>query len=167
MVVVTSRWWSKDPADQSLGVGRVVAARPTPRGVGRRRCWPCAVPVVVYCAINVVKFDSLISVPWDRQQYSQVVEDRREFLDESGNSFFGVQFAPTTLVQYLRPDGLAFSGVFPWIEAPDHADVIGDARFDTIEPTASVPASMPVIVVLAVSGRGRRSCAPAVGARRC
>jgi hypothetical protein len=112
----------------------------------------CVAPVVVYCVINVVKFDSLTGVPWARQQYSLAASERREFLAQTGGSFFGLDFIPSTVVDYLRPDGLAFEGLFPWVAPPHHTDVIGNVRFDTIERTASLPASVPLLVVLSIVG---------------
>ena len=57
------------------------------------------------------------------------------------------------MLQYLRPDALAFDPHFPWITFPHFATpVIGDAKFDTLDPSTSVIASMPAFALLGTFG---------------
>jgi hypothetical protein len=115
-----------------------------------------AVPVVFYVALNEVKFHSLFSVPWDQQEYARLSASRREFLAQNDNSFFGFQYIPTTVAEYLRPDGLTFQRAFPWVgfrsDLLGHADGYFGVRFDKIDVTGSVPVSFPLLTVLGIVG---------------
>ncbi len=110
-----------------------------------------AIPVVAYCALNYAKFGTLISVPWDKQDFSSIDTARKVFLEEHG-SFFGLQFVPTTVTQYLNPIGIGFDRLYPWIAFPGRPDPIGGVRFDTIDWSAGLPASSPVFFVLGLVG---------------
>ena len=82
--------------------------------------------------------------------------------EDNGGSLFGAKFAPTTLLQYGRPDALRFQSSFPWVNFPRwRAHVLGGVVFDTIDRSSSIPASMPGFTLLACFGvvalvRGRR-----------
>lgn len=111
-----------------------------------------AVPVVLYAAVNWAKFGSLYALPLDRQLFTAMSASRRAALDANGGSLFGVRFLPTTLLQYLRPDAIRPWPLFPWLTFPPAATVVGDVRFDTIDLASSLPASMPLLCVLALVG---------------
>lgn len=112
-----------------------------------------AVPVVAYAAVNYAKFRTLFSLPASRQiLYTPISASRRAALAANGNSLFGVKLVPTTVVQYFRPDGIRFQQLFPFVTFPPPAHVIGNARFDTIDASASVTATMPALTVLAIIG---------------
>jgi hypothetical protein len=136
-----------------------------------------ALPVLLYVAINVVKFDTPFGVPWTKQALSQVDGPRQEFLRESGGSLFGARYAPTTLLQYVRPDALSLDRSFPWVDFPGPAVRLFDVPMDVIDRSSSVPATMPWLVLVAAvgavvlvrrSGPARRTVAalwaPVVGA---
>ncbi|MGZ4714105.1 MAG: hypothetical protein ACXV9S_14155 [Acidimicrobiia bacterium] len=111
------------------------------------------VPVGTYMYVNYSKFGSLFVFPSDKQIFSRVGVYRREMLAQNHNSLFGFKFFPTAAVQYLRPDALRFRSLHPFVDFPNQATVIGKhVLFDTIEPTSSVPSSMPVLAVLALIG---------------
>jgi hypothetical protein len=132
---------------EGFGLARV------PRSIGewRRLGIAVAVPVVLYAGVNYAKFGSLLSVPANRQiLYKNPA--RAAALAANGNSLFGVKFVPTTLVQFLRPDGLRITSLFPWISFPAPAHVFAGAKFDTIDLSASLTASTPALIVLAVIG---------------
>src|SRR3954471_13438427 len=87
-----------------------------------------AVPVVLYAGVNYAKFHTLFTVPANRQiLFHNAARDAA--LAANGNSLFGVKFAPTALVQFLRPDTIRVTSLFPWISFPPAATVIGDVRF--------------------------------------
>ena len=112
-----------------------------------------AAPLVAYAAVNWAKFGSLFSVPFYGQVFTQVDPAHRHFLDVNGGSFFGLQFVPTTVLHYLRPDGVTFGSTFPFVgfRSPP-GTVVGGAVFDLVDRAASLPASMPFLLVLAVIG---------------
>ncbi len=139
-------------------VRRVRARRSQRPGPTTRRllalCAVAAFPVLVYCAINVAKFHTLVSVPWKDQVYSSIVVEREQFLAENGGDFFGLQYVPETVQRYLRPDGFTVSRQFPYIdfESPPPSPVVHGVRFDTIDVSASLTATLPFLWVLAAVG---------------
>ncbi len=146
------------------GAGRewIDSFRPRGRPSGRRVLAifvACAVPVLLYATLNYAKFETLFSVPWDRQEQTRLSTSRQEFLAESNNTFIGLRFVPTTLVEYLRPDALTLDRAFPFVGYPD--DFLGrsrgyfDVRFDKIDATSSVPVSFPLLCVLGIAGLTR------------
>ncbi len=110
------------------------------------------VPVGVYIYVNWARFGSLTNVPWTAQVYAQI-HSKNRVLDANGGSYFNVNVAPTTLLQYLRPDALSLNRLFPWISFQHfRTPVIGGAVVDALDYATSIPASMPGITVLAVVG---------------
>ena len=63
-------------------------------------------PVALYAAVNRARFGTLFSVPWQRQVLFLVHPHTAHALDANGGTYFGFQCAPTTLLQYFRPDAL-------------------------------------------------------------
>lgn len=119
--------------------------------------WPllaaaAAVPVAAYMLVNWIKFGSLLGVPWSRNTYTLVDQAQRETLRANGGTIFGLQFAPTNLLGYLRPDGIRLQSLFPWIDFRRAPSVVGHVRFANLNNTASLPASMPIWVLLALRG---------------
>lgn len=171
----------------SVGLGAVVAAgllalvtlrARSPEGRWRSRlggpggpavlALAAMLPVVAYAAINLAKFGTLASVPFDQQGHTLVSEERQAVLAANGGTLFGPQFAPTTLWHYLRPTGLSLTRAFPFVDfaAPD--EPIGDVRFDLVDRTASIPTSLPgflgaAVVGVAVLWRARRRGADRAG----
>ena len=76
------------------------------------------VPLVVGAAVNYAKF----GVPFGVSNYSQVFTMvnayRRKFLAHNHNSEYGPVFIPSTLLAYLRPDGLRITANFPFVTLP-------------------------------------------------
>ncbi len=122
----------------------------------RRLVLPLAAAVVIpaglYVALNMVKFGTPFSLPFDRQLVAILGGTHRAILKQNHGSLVGLQFVPTTLVQYFRPDAIAFRASFPFVAFPGPATIIGSARFDQVMPASSVLASMPMLSVLAVIG---------------
>ena len=111
-----------------------------------------AVPVVVYAYVNYSRFGSFFALPLDDQVYSQFNPARRRALADNGGSLFGLKFLPTQLLQLVRPDGLRFDSLFPWITFPRPATVLGGVTFDTRDWASSIPATMPALTVLGGTG---------------
>lgn len=133
-----------------LGVG----AEDANRGYLAPLAFAVAVPSLLYMYVNYARFGHPWSLPITR--HFTVLEGidpmRLEALAANGNSQFGLKFLPTNVVAMLRPDGLGSDGLFPWLTFPPPADVIGGVVFDTIDWSASIPASMPLLFLLAVVG---------------
>ena len=65
----------------------------------------------------------------------------------------GIIFIPTNLLTYLRPDGLSFSSVFPYVGLPTSPPTpVGGVLFDRLYRTSSITASMPLLFVLSLWG---------------
>jgi hypothetical protein len=111
-------------------------------------------PVIVYAAVNQARFDDPFSVPFRDQVLSSFDPARQATLAATDGSLFGPEFAPTALVTYIRPDGVGLQRLFPWITFHESTDVIGDATFDTVDRTASLPVVAPSFVVLGLVGLG-------------
>jgi hypothetical protein len=112
-----------------------------------------AVPCALYAWMNWSRFGTVFSVPWSKQLLVTLDARHRAALGANGGTYFGLKFLPTTLLQYMRPDALGSSGLYPWLTFPRfHPPVIGSAVFDTIDVSTSVPASMPVLTVLGAIG---------------
>jgi hypothetical protein len=111
-----------------------------------------AVPMLAFAVVNYIKFGSPFSLPNSRQLFSLKNPHRKLVLEANGGSLFGFKFVPTSLLQYLRPDALSFESLIPGISFPARALNIGGLHFDTIEPTSSIPSSMPALTLLAIGG---------------
>jgi hypothetical protein len=112
-----------------------------------------AVPLALYAAVNMAKFDQPFGIPIDKQVASQIEPGRRAALAANDNSIFGLKFVPTTLVQAARPDAVGLTRAFPFVGLPsERAAVIGDVQFDTIQPSLSAPTSMPALCLLTLVG---------------
>ena len=127
-------------------------------GDDRRRWWlpvlaAGLIPLVVGCAVNYAKFGVPFGVSNFDQVWTHVNAYRRKFLAANHNSEYGTTFVPSTLLAYLRPDGLRFSSVFPFITLPaTPPKALAGVLFDRRYRTASLPASMPLLFLLSCWG---------------
>jgi hypothetical protein len=65
----------------------------------------------------------------------------------------GTNYVLTNLLTYLRPDGLSFSTVFPFVTLPTSPPTgVNGVLFDKLYRTASVPASTPLLFILSIWG---------------
>jgi hypothetical protein len=111
------------------------------------------VPLGLMVALNLAKFGQVFGFSEADQVWTQLSAHRRLYLAANGGGAFGLQFLPSTLLAYLRPGALNFSGVFPFITLPHSpAPVIGHIIFDETDPTTSILASMPMLFILATWG---------------
>ena len=109
-------------------------------------------PVFAYAVVNYLKFESLFSVPFYGQRYA-IDPGHRAMLDANNGTFFGLQFAPTSLLHYLRPDAIEFTRTFPFVDFPRiPGTVVGDVFFDLIDRSASLPVVAPFLLVLVAVG---------------
>jgi hypothetical protein len=108
------------------------------------------VPVVLYSYVNYAKFGTLFSVPFNSQLSKEAYE---KVLAANGGSMFNPKFVPTTALQYLRPDALDISSLFPWVTFPPVESIraVGDVVVNR-EPSASFPATMPALTLLGLIG---------------
>lgn len=109
-------------------------------------------PVLAYVAVNQARFGHPTEVPFPDQVLSSFDPNRQATLEATGGGLFGPEFAPTAVVAYLRPDGVDLQRLFPWITFREDTDVIGNATFDTVDRSASLPVVAPAFLLLAVVG---------------
>lgn len=142
-----------DGEDDGTGEGRPDTRAPVPsrrlvRTVGALAL-AGTIPVVASVGLNHARFGTLLSPPSDKHVASLVDPGRQEVLRAADGSLFGPQFVPTTLKQYLRPDGLDVRRDFPWIDFPRLGpSLVGDTKFDQLDWTSSLPASAPTLTAL-------------------
>ena len=121
-----------------------------------------ALPIALYGWMNVSKFGTWFSVPYDHQLLNRVQENRPEVLARNGDTLVHAYGIPVALSQYLRPDAVGFRGGFPWLQFPDWKPSIpGDLLYDWLDRTSSLPAAMPLLTLLFLVGMGA-----VIGARR-
>ena len=71
---------------------------------------------------------------------------RRVFLASTGGKGYSFHFLPTNLWAYFQPFGLRVQSTFPFLTLPVNSPhVFGGYVVDLLYPTASVPASMPLL----------------------
>jgi hypothetical protein len=119
----------------------------------RRWAWPMAVaafvPLLVYFAVNLQKFGTLLSDPLTEQVWTQLNAHRKAFLASTSNRGFALHLLPTGLQTYLQPFGLRVEPTFPFLMLPIGAPIgVGGVIVDLTYPTASVPATMPLLFLL-------------------
>ncbi len=123
----------------------------------RRWTWPVLaaglVPLAISCLVSWVKFDLPFGLPMADQVWTQVNAHRRYFLAANGGKAFSFSFLPSTLWAYMKPAGLTFSSLFPFITLPTApAQAVGGAVLDQTYATASLPVSMPLLFLLSCWG---------------
>jgi hypothetical protein len=109
------------------------------------------VPLGAQMTVNSVRFGEPFRLPVET---FGVVQIDTQYADPaSANGFRAIDpaFAPTSLLAYLRPDGLSLGGLFPWVHLPT-PEPVGEIAFLAIEPTGSVVATMPLAVALGAVG---------------
>jgi hypothetical protein len=123
----------------------------------RRWCLPLLaaglIPLVVSCLVNYAKFGALFGVSNELQVWTHVNAYRRKFLAANHGAEEGLVFVPTNALAYLRPDGLRFTSVFPFITLPAAPPrAVGGVLFDRLYRTASLPSSTPLLFLLSCWG---------------
>ena len=111
------------------------------------------VPLFAYAVVNYARFHSAFGIPWTKYRIVAFNTQYQVTLAHNGNNVFGAKFAPTTLLQYLRPDALAPSALFPWVTFPHfRASIVGGVHVIERTMATSLTASMPVLVLLGAVG---------------
>ena len=110
-------------------------------------------PLAVGIAFNWAKFRHPYMFPLDDQVWTSVNEQRRLALDANGGDLVSTKIFPSTSAAYFRPDGIRFTGVFPWITLPARpAAEYGGSYLDQSYRTGSVVSFMPLLFLLSVWG---------------
>jgi hypothetical protein len=108
-------------------------------------------PLAIGVAVNMAKFGNVILFPLQSQVWTQVNQHRRDALELNGGSITGLQFFPTSLVNYFNPGGIRFVDYFPWITLPpENAKAFGGAFIDQSYRTGSVTAFSTLLLMLSL-----------------
>ena len=143
----------------TIGAGLVALWFYFRRGGPENRRW--AVPMLavggfaflVSCVVTYAKFGIPVGFPMADQVWTQVNAHRRYFLAANGGKAFSLHFLPSTLWAYLQPFGIHLSGLFPFISPPTApAAPLAGAVLEWTYPTASIPATMPLLFLLSCWG---------------
>jgi hypothetical protein len=110
------------------------------------------VPVACYVTVNEIKFRTLFSIPFRHQSFESHNPIRQAVLAANHGSLFGLEYIPTSLLAYLRPDALRFTRLFPFVAFPPPATVLGHLAYDTRDFASSITSTMPLLFVAAVVG---------------
>lgn len=132
-------------------VALVVAYRPSPR----RLVGPALATlagVAVHVAVNVARFGGPLDLPFDEQVLTHIEPARARWAADHGNSFFGLEFVPSNLVHYLRPDALRFERIVPFVRFGPPATELNGIQFESNTPATSLTLSATLLFVLAVVG---------------
>lgn len=107
-----------------------------------------AASLLAYALVNLARFGSLFAIRFEWQYFALVDRDRSAFLESNGG-YFAPEFIPTTLTNYLRPDGVRFTNLFPWVDFPPApGPIIGGIEFDFLDQTSSVTTAMVLFACL-------------------
>jgi hypothetical protein len=109
------------------------------------------VPLGLGVVINYLKFRHPYMFPLQDQVWTALNEHRAEVLAENGGTLAGLQFFPSSLVNYFRPDGIRFVDFFPWVTFPSAPARGYGAVLDQSYRTGSVTAFMPLMLLLTVA----------------
>ena len=112
------------------------------------------VPLATYFFVNWLKFGTWLNgLPLADQVWTHENAHRRAFLAATGGKGYSVHLLPTDLWAYLQPLGLRAQSTFPFLTLPVQPPrVFGGYIIDWFYPTASVPASMPMLFLLSCWG---------------
>ena len=75
-------------------------------------------PVVLSAAVNWAKFRHPWLFPIEDQVFTDLSQRRRDSIESNGGDLFGFNLVWSTVPAYLRPDGIRFTGLFPFISLP-------------------------------------------------
>lgn len=108
--------------------------------------------VGVHIAVNVARFGGPFDLPFHEQVLTHAEPARARWAAEHGNSFFGLEFVPSNLLHYLRPDALRVERMVPFLRFGPPATELNGIEFESNTPATSLTLSTTLLLVLAVVG---------------
>ena len=112
----------------------------------------CVTGFVIHAGLNWAKFGSLTALPPDRQVLTLQDPQRAAWFAGNHNSFFGLRFLPTTLVQYLRPDTVRLERLIPFVRFGPLATDHGSYPVESVTPSSSLTATATLLCITSVVG---------------
>jgi hypothetical protein len=141
-----------------IGAGLVALWFLVGRGGDSNRRWAVPMLAVAFvafaasCIVTYAKFGEPVGLPMADQVWAKVNAHRRYFLAANGGKAFSFGFLPSTMNAYLNPFGIRFTSLFPFVTTPLAPAPWINAVLDQTYPTASAPATMPLLFLLACWG---------------
>ena len=108
--------------------------------------------VFVHVTLNLARFGTLFDLPGDRQVLTLLDADRVAWFEGHDNTFFGLEFLPTTIFHYLRPDVFVLERLAPFVRFGPRAHEFGSYPLESNTPASSLTASATLLVLMAVIG---------------
>ena len=108
--------------------------------------------VAVHAAVNTARFGGAWNLPLSDQVLTGIEPARARWFAEHGNSFFGAEFVPSNLLQYLRPDALRIERVVPFVRYGPPAAELNGIDFESNTPATSLTVAATLLLLLAVAG---------------
>ena len=111
------------------------------------------VAFITTVAVNAAKFRRPFGIPMEAQVFSTVDANRAEMLRVNDGKYFQVEFIPSNVWAYFKPNGVDLSTTFPFVAPPRAVpSVFGDAFYDATYRTASVTATNPLLFLASLLG---------------
>ena len=143
-LVLRQRWRTAEPHRRLRAAGRLVGAM----------ALAGLVPLGLSGALNYAKFGQVIGLPMDLHLQSQTYAERRAVI-EANPSFVGPEYIATTAMQYFSVTALDLRADVPYLDFPRYKPKLhGDAVFDKLDWTSSLPVSAPALAALGLGGLG-------------
>jgi len=110
-------------------------------------------PVAIGMAVNWAKFRHPYLFPIDQQVFTGLNQHRREAIAANGGDLFSPNMIGSTVVNYLRPDGIRLTSTFPFLSLPGRIPPsYGGGFIDQANRTGSIVSFMPLLLGLALWG---------------
>jgi hypothetical protein len=111
--------------------------------------------VALSIVVNEAKFGTAFSVPVRSQGVAtDGLSPAYTAFVQHHSSFTELAALPSTLLWYFQPFALHFSSLFPFVNFPATIHVLNPEAFEGLNPSSSIPSSMPLLFVLALVGCG-------------
>ncbi len=144
-LILLAWYWPAARRLLGIGDGRAPAVR------GWMITLAIAIPVAIYAWVNVIKFGTLFSLPFNAQLSTEVFPDSRRILAANGGSMFNPSLIPTNAWQYLGLKPPRLLPLFPWITFADPTHTFG-SHVTAWTWTTSLPTTMPFLTALGLVG---------------
>jgi len=150
------RWRSRPDHPAPQGVRSLAWLGIPDSAPGTTRTIALAVATVValgcFAWVNDAKFGTLFSVPFSTQLAVSDYPAVKAVIHANGGTFLRLKYVPTGLLQYLRPDALRFTRLYPFVSFPPPATLVGHVAYATRLPASSVTSTMPAFTVAGAIG---------------
>ncbi|HKY65693.1 MAG TPA: hypothetical protein VJM49_04955, partial [Acidimicrobiales bacterium] len=146
---------TRAPAGVGVAAAALVAIAVAYRPRITRMVGPALVALsggLVHAAVNAGRFGSATAIPVTNQVQTKIEPARAQWFADHNGSFFSLEFVPSSLLAYLRPDALRLERVVPFARFGPSATELGGVEFESNTPTTSLTVAATLLLILAVVG---------------